>query len=157
METSVLSKYHNWLSRVENINKLAEIEKWIDIHSNLIKYYPDKLIELVPYDNRKGKWGDTDVIFYNLGNDKNYYLKVIFCNNYEYEIWIMDNTKEWLQDKKLTANKEFMDNFIDNGNDVWTFKENKYNLIGNFDKLVNDVRYILKLINIIIDSNGMAE
>lgn len=152
METEALKDYYEWISNPENKDKATEIEKWIKIHNELIRYYPVKLIEEIDKDDKRiswysesKTWGDTEVIFDGIGNDKNYYLKVTFYTNKFCKILIQDNTKgNPLLDEKLKKNNTFSELFKYDG-ERWNLLKTDYDLILHFDYLVEEVKEILML------------
>jgi len=155
METTELEKYFTLISKVENKDKVLEIEKWIDIHNNLINYYPMKLKSDISYRETR-IWEATGVCFDNIGNDDYYYLKVTFIDNYKCVMRILVNSraKGRDHDDELNNSGEFRKIFDHNGSDGWVF-EKQYDFIRGFNKLIEDVEMILLLVSEIIEKSKL--
>jgi PD-(D/E)XK nuclease superfamily len=146
METTALKKYHDLISNTDK-TKAEDIGNLVEMHNSLVLYYPQKLIESIPYPHAQ-QYSSQTVIFGRIFGDNGCYLKVIFHSNNKADLLIMDNTKRWLQDDKLKKDVEFMsffENDEDAGGEWWIGKKTDYNLISDFNVLVDDVKFVLAL------------
>lgn len=154
METNVLEKYYEWISI--NQEKLKDLEEWSNIHKNLTRYYPSKLKTQIDIFNTNqyyfrncNLWRDDELIFSNIGDDNNHYLKVAFISNTRCEIRLMNNSGNWVYDEIFKSNDQFLSLFIEEDDD-WFFKRTEYNFINDFNTFTEDIKKTLDIIAKII-------